>query len=58
MEYYDTGVSQGAIGIPTEEERKKLEEKYTFMGSHISSKPGESYELWLKNLKGRTSKEQ
>ena len=49
MEYIDTGVSKQAIGIPTEEERKKLlEDGYTFMVSHISKNPDESYEIWLK----------
>ena len=49
MEYIDTGVSKLAIGIPTEDERKKLKEDgYTLMLSHIAKEPNESYEIWLK----------
>lgn len=49
MEYINTGVSEQAIGIPSEEEREKLKrDGYTLMISHISNNPDESYELWLK----------
>ena len=34
--------------MPSEEERKRLKEDgFTLMISHVSSKPNESYELWL-----------
>ena len=49
MEYINTGVTEQAIGIPTDEERKMLkEEGYTFMIRNISKNPKESYEIWLK----------
>lgn len=49
MEYINTGVSEQAIGIPTDEERKKLkEEGYTLMTRYTSKNPEESYEIWLK----------
>jgi len=53
MEYINTGVTEQAIGMPTEEERKKLKEDgYTHMSSHVSKEPEESYEIWVKQLKG------
>lgn len=49
MEYINTGVTKLAIGVPTDEERKKLKEDgYTHMSSHISKNPKESYEIWVK----------
>lgn len=49
MEYINTGVSEQAVGIPTDEEREKLKKDgYTFMSSHVSKNPEESYEIWLK----------
>lgn len=49
MEYINTGVSEQAIGIPSEEEREKLKrDGYTLMVSHISNNPDETYEIWLK----------
>ena len=49
MEYINTGVSKQAIGIPTDEERKKLKEDgYTLMSSYTAKDPAESYEIWLK----------
>ena len=50
MEYINTGVSEQAIGIPTEEEREKLKEEYVLMSSHIAKDPNESYEIWLKKF--------
>lgn len=49
MEYINTGVSKQAIGIPTDEERKKLKEDgYTLMSSYTAKDLAESYEIWLK----------
>lgn len=49
MEYINTGVTEQAIGVPTDEERKKLKEDgYTHMISRISKNPKESYEIWVK----------
>ena len=49
MEYINTGVSEQAIGIPTNEEREKLKEDgYTLMSSYISKNEEESFEIWLK----------
>ena len=49
MEYINTGVTEQAIGIPTDEERKKLKEDgYTHMSSHVSKESKESYEIWVK----------
>lgn len=50
MEYFDTGVSKQAIGIPTEEEREELKKGYVLMSLHIGKKPDESYEIWLKKI--------
>lgn len=50
MEWIDTGVTQQAIGIPTEDDLKRLEsEGYTRMlkGETMSENP-EYYEIWLK----------
>ena len=50
MEWIDTGVTQQAIGIPTEDDLKRLEsEGYTRMlkGKTKSDNP-ESYEIWVK----------
>lgn len=55
MEYIDTGVSKLAIGIPTDEERKKLEKDCVLMSRGKNAyEPYEEYEIWLKksiNLK-------
>lgn len=50
MEYIDTGVSEQAIGIPTEEEREELKKSYVLMSSHIGETPDESFEIWLKKI--------
>lgn len=51
MEYINTGVSEQALGIPTEEERKELEKNYTLM----SKDPDSGCELWLKNIIQKTA---
>ena len=43
MEWIDTGVTQQAIGIPTEDDLKRLESE----GETMSENP-EYYEIWLK----------
>ena len=50
MEYINTGVSQFAIGNPTDEEREQLaKEGYTFMSRAVKKhEPHECYEIWLK----------
>ena len=50
MEKGDTGVIKYAIGIPTEEERKKLiEDGYTHMrNGHCEDEKHEPYEIWIK----------
>jgi len=54
MEYANTGVSQFAIGNPTDEEREQLvKEGYTFMSRGVTEyEPHEYYEIWLKRSKG------
>lgn len=50
MEYIDTGVSQQAIGTPTDEEREQLiNAGYTLMSTgKMKDEPYEEYEIWLK----------
>lgn len=53
MEYFDTGIIKCAIGIPTDEERIKLEEEgYTHManGKMEPDENGyqEPFEQWIK----------
>lgn len=50
MEYSNTGVTEFAIGLPTEDERKKLkDEGYTHMsnGKTVEEHP-QSYEIWMR----------
>ena len=50
MEYSNTGVTELAIGLPTEEERQRLrDEGYTYMsnGMTVEEHP-QSYEIWIR----------
>lgn len=50
MEYINTGVTELAIGLPTEEERQRLRnEGYTHMsnGMTVEEHP-QSYEIWIR----------
>ena len=50
MEYYNTGVTELAIGLPTEEERQKLtNEGYTHMSNGVTvEEHPQSYEIWIR----------
>ena len=49
MEMFNTGVTEFAIGIPTEEERKKLEDDgYTHMSNGKDADDGHPYEIWIR----------
>lgn len=50
MEMFDTGVTKFAIGMPTDEERKKLEEEKYVLMSRVKNEyfPYENYEIWIK----------
>lgn len=52
IEYIDTGVSQQAIGDPTDEEKEKLtKEGYMFMSwGKMKCEPYEYFEIWLKKI--------
>ena len=53
MDYFDTGVTKQAIGMPTEAERVKLKQDgYCFMSRGVTE-PDENgeqepYEIWIK----------
>lgn len=50
MEYTNTGVTEVAVGLPTEEEREFLiKEGYTFMlREQYADYPHEEFEIWMK----------
>ena len=49
MEYSNTGVTEFAIGLPTEDERKKLEDEgYTHMSNGKYVDDGQPYEIWIR----------
>lgn len=50
MEYSNTGVTEFAIGLPTEDERKKLKDDgYTHMSNGITvEEHPQSYEIWMR----------
>lgn len=50
MEFFDSGTAKYAIGLPSEDEKKKLEsEGYTFMQKGRKAyEPFEEYELYMK----------
>ena len=50
MEHIETGVTEQYIGIPTDEERRRLKEQgYTLMSKGKNEyEPYEEYEIWLK----------
>ena len=49
MEYSNTGVTELAIGLPTEEERQKLrDDGYTHMSNGVTVEDAQSYEIWIR----------
>lgn len=49
MEYCNTGVNEYQFGIPTEEEKEKLErEGYTLMCQDEKEETKEKYQIWIR----------
>ena len=50
MEYFNTGVAQFAVGMPSEEEREQLKQDgYVFMNKgEMADEPHEPFEIWMK----------
>ena len=48
MEKFDSGVNKYAIGIPSEEERKKLENEGYYLSQKGKTEDKKPYEIWAK----------
>ena len=50
MEYGNTGVTEFAIGLPTEKERQRLrDDGYTHMSNGVTvEEHSQSYEIWIR----------
>jgi len=49
MGYYNTGVNEYYIGMPSEEEKEKLErEGYTLMSQGETEETKEKYQIWIR----------